>query len=120
MTDDQLQQGHLSSVICHFLPSIPAERIPPARSESFDRSKRFLSFVEKSRIHIIKSIQSKAWHLLVDVFFNVGHRLEFFGGHQGKSVSSLFGAPRPTNTMDIIFRMKRDIIIHDVSDPSDI
>src|ERR1700736_159859 len=108
MTDDKRLPCHLASVICHFLPSIPAERIAPARSKSFDRPKRFLSFVEKSRVHIIKSVQSKAWHLLVDVFFNVGHRLELFGGHQSESVSGLFGAPRPTNTMNIVFWMKRE------------
>jgi hypothetical protein len=99
---------------------VTAERIASARPKPFDRAERPLSFVEKSCVDIIKPIQSQARDFLIDESFDVGHRLKFLGGNQSKRVSGLFGAPGAADAVDVIFRVERDVVIHDVGDAGNV
>src|SRR5271157_2137609 len=104
---------------CGLAPVAP-EGISSACSKSLDRSNRPFSLLKKSSVNVFEPVQLLSRNLLTEKSFDVQHRFQLFGDHQGERIPHLFGPSCAPNPVDVVFRMERDIIIYHMRDTRDI
>src|SRR6478672_5749463 len=71
-----------------------------------------LLLIEKRCIDVGKILQAQSGNLGPDKAFNRAHVINFFRGAKSESIANLQGSSGPANSMNVIFRMLRDIVVN--------
>src|SRR2546421_3572111 len=68
------------------------------------------------RVNVWKVLQFQPGNFLSNETLNRLQCGQFLAVHQGESIADVLGATSPSNAMDVILRMLRDIVIDNVTD----
>src|SRR4029077_905126 len=107
------------------LPSLPPpspERVPAMRATAANTAfaasddLRFKQY----RVNVWKVFQFQPGNFLSNETLNRLQGGQFLAVHQGESIAHVLGATSPSNAMDVILRMLRDIVIDNVTDAGDV
>src|SRR5215469_8309888 len=86
------------------------------RASAADSGFRF----KENCVEVRKILELQSGNFLADKMFDRLERGNFLAVHERERVADILGSAGPADTMDIIFRMLRHIVIDDVTDPGDI
>src|SRR2546423_2901700 len=104
------------------LTAAPPERItamgPAATDGALATVARF--GFEQRRVEIRKVFELQPRNLLPHETFDRLEGRQLFAVHQRERVADILGAPSPADSMDVIFRMLRDIVIDHVTDAGNV